>query len=170
MITALISSGLGIFGGLVPDLFREFRESREHFREIERLDKQAELQIRLLDHRTDAKLAEIEGNVYVEEMRAFRTQMSEIYRQQAPIGIGWVDSWNAALRPFACSLIIVLFVVVAAAFVWGVIADTNFAQGDSLVRAAKVIWTSLVGEAIQAVLGYLFGYRSAAKVRDRVRR
>lgn len=73
MITALVSSALGIFGGLVPDLFKEFREGREHSREIERMDKQAELQIRLLDRQTDAKLAEIEGNVQVEEMRAFRT-------------------------------------------------------------------------------------------------
>lgn len=96
--------------------------------------------------------------------------MSEIYQQQAPIGIRWVDAWNASLRPFACSLIIVLFIAVAAAFVWGVIGDTDFSQGDSMVRAAEVIWASLVGEAIQAVLGYLFGYRSAAKVRELVRR
>ena len=164
MITALVSSALGLAGGLLPDLFKEFRESREHKRELERLDRQAELQVKLLAHQTDAKLAEIEGNVFVEEMRAFRTQMSEIYKSQAPIGIKWVDAWNACLRPFACTIIILLFTWIAAMFVWGMYFDR-----PHLADISTLVWGSLVGEAIQAVLGYLFGYRSSAKVRQLVR-
>jgi len=83
MIISLISSILGMAGGLLPDIFKEIRESRAHTRELARLDKQAELQLKLLAGKTDAKLAEIEGNVAVEEMRAFRAQMTSIYEQQA---------------------------------------------------------------------------------------
>ena len=79
MIISLISSALGMVGGLLPDIFKEIRESREHARELERMDKQAELQLRLLQGKTDAKLAEIEGNVHVEEMKAFGEQMKAIY-------------------------------------------------------------------------------------------
>ena len=165
MITALVSSGLGLLGGLIPDIFKEIRDSREHQRELERLDKQAELQVKLLAHKTDAKLAEIEGNVYVEEMRAFRTQMSEIYKSQKPIGIKWVDAWNASLRPFACTIIILLFAWIALMFVWGMYFDR-----PHLADISTLVWASLVGEAIQAVLGYLFGYRSSAKIRQLVRR
>lgn len=165
MITALISSGLGLLGGLLPDIFREIRDSREHGRELERLDKQAELQVRLLSHKTDAKLAEIEGNVFVEEMRAFRAQMSEIYKSQAPIGVRWVDGWNACLRPFASTIIILLFTWIAALFVWGMYFDR-----PHLADVSTLVWGSLVGEAIQAVLGYLFGYRSTAAVKRLLKR
>jgi hypothetical protein len=162
MIVSLISSALGMVGGLLPDIFKEVRESREHGRELARMDKQAELQVKLLQHQTDAKLAEIEGNVYVEEMRAFRSQMSEIYKSQAPIGIKWIDGWNAALRPFACTIIIIMFAVIATTYAFGMFFDR-----PHLADISIVIWGSLVGDAIQAVLGYLFGYRSAAKIRGR---
>ncbi len=165
MIVSLISSALGMVGGLLPDLFKEVRESREHIREMARLDKQAELQVRLLQHQTDARLAEIEGNVYVEEMRAFRAQMSEIYKSQVPVGIRWVDAWNAALRPFACTMIIVMFATIALTYAFGMFFDR-----PHLADVSVVIWGSLVGDAIQAVLGYLFGYRSSSKIREMVKR
>lgn len=165
MIVSLISSALGMVGGLLPDIFREVRESRDHRRELQRMDKQAELQVRLLQHRTDARLAEIEGNVHVEEMRAFRAQMSEIYRAQKPVGIAWVDGWNACLRPFACTVIVLLFAAIAGTYAWGMYFDR-----PHLADISVLIWSSLVGDAIQAVLGYLFGYRSAAKIREKARR
>ncbi len=162
MIISLISSVLGMAGGLLPDIFKEIRESREHAREIARMDKQAELQLKLLAGRTDAKLAEIEGNVQVEEMRAFRAQMKSIYEQQGPIGVKWVDAWNAALRPFVITGTAILFFIVAGMFSFGAIMDQ-----PHLADTANVIWASLVGDAIQAVWGYLFGYRSSAKLRQR---
>lgn len=163
MIISLISSVLGMAGGLLPNIFKEIRESREHTREIARMDNQAELQLKLLAGQTDAKLAEIEGNVQLEEMRAFRAQMKSIYEQQAPIGIKWVDAWNAALRPFVITGTAILFFIVAGMFSFGAIMGQ-----PHLADTANVIWASLVGDAIQAVWGYLFGYRSSAKVRGRI--
>ncbi len=165
MIISLISTGLGMLGGVIPDLLKEFRESREHGREMDRMDKQAELQLKLLAHRTDARLQEIEGQAQMEEVRAFRTQMSEIYKSQAPVGVKWVDAWNAALRPGACTVIIALFTAIAGTYAYGM-----YFGAPHLAEISTVIWGSLVGDAIQAVLGYLFGYRSGAKLSAAVRR
>ena len=37
MIISLVSAAMGIVGGLVPDIFKEIRDSREHGGELERL-------------------------------------------------------------------------------------------------------------------------------------
>ena len=161
MITALISSILGIFGGMIPDLMKEIRDSREHGRELERLEKQSELQLRMLQAGVQGKLAEIDAQVYVEEMRAFRSQMENIYKMQQPTGIQWIDGFNALLRPVSASVIILLFVFTASLFTIGTIRE--FMDGAiTMQEAAFVIWGSLAGEAIQAVLGYTFGYRTTA--------
>ena len=86
MIISLISSVLGIAGGLIPDIFKEIKATREHTRELAFMDKQSDLQLKLLEKKTDAKLAELDANVVVEEMRAFGKQMNAIYKQQQPIG------------------------------------------------------------------------------------
>jgi ABC-type nickel/cobalt efflux system permease component RcnA len=169
MIVSLISSVLGMVGGLLPDIFTEVRETREHAREIERLDKQAELQLRLLEARTDAKLAEIEGNAHAEEMRAFREQMKAIYGQQQPTGIRFVDGFNALIRPTTAALIMLMFVVTAGLFILGVTAKMT-AGAVTPEQAAAAIWGSLVGDAIQAVLGFLFGYRSTRNPATRARK
>lgn len=169
MITAAVSALLGIFGGLVPDLFKEFRAGREHKRELEMLTAQSDLQLKLLDRQSDMKLAEIDANAAAEEMRAFRAQMLAIYEQQRPIGVKWVDAFNAALRPSAVTLIMLLFVATAGFYIYGVMLDwLNPAKQMGARLAAETVWGSLIGESIQAVLGYLFGYRSAIKLRERV--
>ncbi len=159
MIVSLIGSVLGMAGGLLPDIFKEFRESRVHTRELERMDKDAENQLKMMEKKTDAKLAEVEANVAVEEMRAFAKQMDNIHKAQAPTGIPIVDAFNALLRPATASPIMLLFVGTAVLYAWAVI--TKFMAGSiPLDMAATMIWGSLVGNSIQAVLSFLFGYRS----------
>jgi hypothetical protein len=169
MLTALVSSFLGMAGGLLPDVFKEVRESREHKRELERMERNAKLQLRLLDRRTDAKLAELETGVAIEELRAFRSQMEAIYRQQSPSGIAWIDGFNALIRPATAALLNLLFVVTAAMFSTAVIAKYDFVDPADWKAATEAIWGSLAGEAIQAVLGYLFGYRSTCYLARRGR-
>jgi len=164
MITALVSSVLGIVGGLVPDIFKEIRDSREHARELERMDRTAEIQLKMLERQTDGKLAEIEAGVAVEEMRAFRAQMTSIYKQQAPTGIRWVDGFNALIRPATAAALMCLFVFIAGAYAWSMIGAIDLSIPDDWGRLAQALWGSMVGEAIQAVLGYLFGFRSTAAV------
>lgn len=169
MITALVSSVLGIVGGLVPDIFKEIRESREHGRELERMDRTAEIQLKMLDKQTDGKLAEIEAGVAVEEMRAFRAQMNNIYKQQ-PTGIKWIDGFNALIRPATAAALMGLFVFIAGAYAWSLMGAIDLSIPDDWGRLAKALWGSMVGEAIQAVLGYLFGYRTTSAAVHAARR
>lgn len=159
MIISLISSALGMAGGLLPDIMKEVRESREHTRELARMDKTAELQLKMLEAKTDAKLAEVEGQVYVEEMKAFGRQMEAIYKAQQPVGIKWVDGFNAMIRPTTAMLLMLMFVVTAGMYITSVLAQFGNGLID-LKGASEIIWGSLIGDAIQAVLGFLFGYRS----------
>ncbi|MEP3246268.1 MAG: hypothetical protein ABJN40_05635 [Sneathiella sp.] len=166
MITALVSSLLGAFSGLLPDLFKEVRESREHARELERMDRTAALQLKMLEAETEAKLAAIDGNLVVEEMRAFGKQMEHIYLAQKPVQIPFVDGFNAMIRPTTASLIMLMFVITASVYIFGVI-ELMSAGELTVMSAAQMIWASMIGEAIQAVLGFLFGYRSTKGFRAR---
>lgn len=159
MITALVSSVLGLVGGLLPEIFKEIRDSREHSRELERMEKTSELQLKMLAKKTDAKLAEIDASVVVEEMRAFRSQMENIYDAQKPVGVKWVDAFNALIRPLTAAALMVLFMAVSVPYCWDIIKHA-YMGGITWDQASKSIWGSLVGEAIQGVLGFLFGYRS----------
>ena len=167
MWTALISSVLGMVGGLLPDLLKEVRDSREHKRELERMQVNADLQLKMLEKQTDAKLAEIDAGVVVEEMKAFRAQMENIYKSQAPVGNKWIDGFNALIRPLTAFNLMALFILVALIYCWALFRQYYNGNMDATVFA-ETIWGSLVGQAIQAVLGYLFGYRSTRTVVSRL--
>ena len=165
MITALVSSVLGLAGGLVPDIMREIRDSRDHKRELEHLRLQADMQMRLAQTQAAAKLEELEHETVQAELNAYRRQIEEIYKGQQGSEArspAWVAAWNGCLRPLTATLIIMLFITLAAMFAWG-----TYAGRADLATTATLIWGSLVGEAIQAVLGYLFGYRSGHKIVER---
>lgn len=162
-ITALISTLLGMLGGVLPDVMREVRDSRNASRELEHMRIQAQLQIEVAKSANDNRMREVEGNALVEEARAFREHLAAIIESQArPTGIAWVDAFNALLRPVCVALIMLLFMATAFPFVWAVLEQ--FRSGAiSAEIMAKTIWASLVGESIVAALGFLFGYRSSAK-------
>ena len=157
MIISAVSALMGIAGGLLPDIMKEVVASREHSRELERMDKSSELALKMLDKQTDGKLAELDANVVVEEMRAFGKQMANIYKLQQPTGIKFVDGFNAMLRPTCALLIMVMFFIIAGLYAYGVISEMG---ASNMTVVAQVLWGSLIGDAIQAVLGFLFGYRT----------
>ena len=167
MWTALISTVLGMLGGVLPEITKEITASREHKRELERMQVNAELQLKMLEKQTDAKLAEIDAGVVVEEMKAFRAQMENIYKQQVPTGVKWIDGFSALIRPLTAFNLMALFIVIALIYSWGVF-KSYYNGGMTPEVFATTIWKSLVGDAIQAVLGYLFGYRSTRTVVSRL--
>lgn len=162
-LTALLSTLLGMLGGLLPDVMKEIRDSRNASRELEHMRVQADLQIQVAKSAADSKLREIEGSVFVEEAKAFREHLTAILESQGkPTGIVWVDAFNALLRPVCVTLIMVLFMTTAVPFVAVVLHQFQAGAIDAETMA-KVIWGSLVGDSIIASLGFLFGYRSSAK-------
>lgn len=90
-------------------------------------------------------------------MRAFTKQMANLYKLQKPTGIRFVDGFNALLRPTTAALVMVMFFVIATMYAVGVIGELG---ASNMQTVAQVLWQSMIGESIQAVLGYLFGYRT----------
>lgn len=161
MFTALVSTILGLIGGVLPDVVKEVRDTRNATREREFLRLQAQLQLEAAKANADAKLREVDASIIATEAQAFREHLTAILESQGkPTGILWVDAFNSVLRPVCVSLVMVLFMATAAPFVWAVIGQ-YWAGSITVDVMATTIWTSLVGESIMAVLGYLFGYRSS---------
>jgi hypothetical protein len=158
MITALISTVAGLFSGAAPKLIGEFTASREHKREIEMLDKQTELQLKIAEVQGQTKVAEMDREV---DISAYDSQAKIAVASLQKTGIGIVDTWNGMLRPFAVTIIIVLFASIASSYTYQVLESVN--SLEDATKAVKLLWGSLIGEAIQAVLGFLFGYRSSRK-------
>ena len=131
--------------------------------ELAHMETQARLQIEVAKANADSKMREIEGNVFVEEMRAFRENLTAIIETQGkPTGIKWVDAFNALLRPVCVSLIMFLFMATAIPFTWAIISQFRAGQIDAMTMK-EAIFGSLIGESILAVMSFLFAYRSAAK-------
>lgn len=158
MLTALISTVTGLISGTVPDLLKEFTASREHSREMQMLEKQTELQLKIAEKEGETRVAEMDREV---DIAAYNSQSKIAAASLKSTGIRWTDAWNAALRPFAVTIIISLFAVMASFYTYAVLSSVT--SLDDTVRAVDLLWGSLIGEAIQAVLGFLFGYRSARK-------
>lgn len=163
MITALISTVLGLVGGAVPDLLREYRDQKAHSREMETLKVQAQMQMDLAKHASDNRMREIEATSAAQESVAWHQHMSNLVEVQArPSGTAWIDGFNAVLRPAMVTGVMSLFFFVAFLYSWAIVNQYVDGKITADVMAAS-IWGSLVGETIQACIGFLFGLRSAAK-------
>ena len=154
MITALISTLTGLISGTVPNLLKEWGASREHKRELEMLTIQTDLQLKIAEKQGETRVAEMDREV---DIAAYESQAKIASASLKATGIAWVDAWNGALRPFAVTIIITLFAVMASFYTYAVLTTVD------PIHAVDLLWGSLIGEAIQAVLGFLFGYRSARK-------
>tara|TARA_Y100000310_G_scaffold246375_1_gene251658 strand:- start:18036 stop:18449 length:414 start_codon:yes stop_codon:yes gene_type:complete len=129
-------------GGVIPDLVKEFKDSRQHKRDLE-------------TRKATANIA-----LETEEVKGYLAQMKSIIKTQGKIiNIPFVDAFNALLRPVTASMIMLLFMATAGMYVYVVLGQV-FAGELAMEVAATIIWGSLVGDSIQAVLGFLFGYRS----------
>lgn len=163
MLTAMISTILGMVGGVLPDIMKEVRDSRGAARERQLIELQAQLQLEAAKHANDAKLREIDAGIYVEEMKAMREHLTAVIEAQTkPTGIVWIDGLNSALRPICTIIIMALFVMTSVPFVWAVIGQFN-AGAITAQQMAAVIFGSLVGESFMGVFGFLWGYRSTVK-------
>jgi hypothetical protein len=163
MLTAFVSTILGLVGGILPDVVKEVRDTRNATREREFLKLQATLALEAAKATADAKLREIDASLFVEEAKAFREHLTAILESQnKPSGVVWIDGVNAIIRPATAALMMLLFAWTAVVFINGVMDQLGAGKVDGQM-AATLIWNSLIGEAILATLGFLFGYRSARK-------
>lgn len=159
MLTALVSAVTGLFSGAVPNLLKEWTATRDHTRELEMLRVQTELQLQIAKVQGNTKIAEMDKEL---DVAAYNAAKSIAVQSLKGTGIAWTDAWNASLRPFAVTIILILFATMAGFYTYAVLSEVH--SLDDTVRAVDLLWGSLIGESIQAVLGFLFGYRSARKL------
>ena len=158
MITALVSALVGAASGLAPEILKFLNGRADRAHELAILQLQADAA--KAGHQQ--RIEEIREGSYVEELRAYAEQMRAIQEAQSrPSGVGWVDGFNALIRPLTAAAVMLFFVGASGMLAWAAVADV--ASGRlGMPEASGIIFGSLIGEAIQAVLGFLFGYRSTA--------
>ena len=151
MFTALISAITGLLSGVVPDVMKEIKDTRAHTREIEFLKLNNELALQRAAAEAGAKIEEAQSKQTIAEIEANEKQFQSLMAQaMQPTGIPWIDTMNAAIRPITSIVFIVLFAGGIIAYSLGLLNNDAFG----------VTMTGIYAEAVMAVLGYMFGYRS----------
>lgn len=151
MITALISAVTGLLSGVVPDVMKEIKDTRAHKREVEFLQINQKLALERAQHEASVKIEEARSREAVAEIEANEKQFQAMMAQaMQPTGVAWVDTLNAAIRPLTSIIFLILFAGGLVAYTFGITANDAF--GATM--------TGLFGEAVTAVLGYMFGFRS----------
>ncbi len=163
MFIALISSILGIVGGIVPDMMKMARTGQDHRHERALITLQHKHTMARIEAKVSGQAAVAEHAAYAEEMQATREHLTAIVEQQGRVtGVGWVDVFNSILRPTMCTGVMAIFFVIATLYAQAIVGQ-YYAGSISALDMATVLWGSMVGESVQAVLGFLFGYRQARK-------
>jgi hypothetical protein len=158
-LATLISSILGLASSALPDLVKEWIAGRTSVREREFLILQADLQAKAAAANADARLREIDGTNAGQMIQAMREHMTAILEAHfKPTGVWWVDVFNSLLRPVIVCVLMVLFMVIYVPFAWEIIAQFK-AGSISAAQMQSTIGGSLVGIAIEAAIGFLFGAR-----------
>lgn len=107
-------------------------EAARHDRDMARLQKQSDLQVREVEVQTAATIS-------VKEMDAF---LEAVKKTGDPTGVWWVDAWNGSIRPAGATISILIWV---AAMVSSGLVLSEFDQ--TLISAFLGIF---VGERIHA--------------------
>lgn len=163
MITALVGNILGMLSGVLPDIMKLVANWQNSKAEMKMMELQSKLQLEAAKVQAASKLEEWGQINAVEFTRAVRDQVTAaIEAGSRPTGIAWIDALNASMRPLCTYGIMFMFFCIAAPFAWVVVGKMADGEYDPMT-AAKVIFGSLVGEAIMGCLGFLYGYRSTSK-------
>ena len=153
MITALISAITGLLSGIVPDVLKEVKDTRQASREMEFLKLNHQLTLERAKAEAGARLDEAQVNMLTQQIAATKEQIVAIVTEQAkPTGVAWIDGFNALIRPFTALVFVMMFAVGLCGYSFGFVHNDAF--GTAL--------TGLYTEAVMAILGFLFGYRSVA--------
>lgn len=149
MITALVSSIIGMIGGIIPDVLKEMRDSRDAKRELALLQLRHKIDLERTDKQASYKIQEARYVADAADAASFAASIKEVLAAQ-PMhsGYAWLDACNAALRPLCTMMIIALFAFVTLGF-------------SDVIPAS--MFAPVFLEAVAAVLGFLFGYRSSVR-------
>lgn len=146
-VTTIVSYISGILGGVIPDIVKEVRESRDADREERFMRLQHEFQMERLAKEANTKEHEAEALMTREEMQASTNALVAAIQQPAHLsGVAWIDALNAMIRPVTAISLLGLVLTIGVGFTSDVIDREQFSA------------VFLVG--VESVLGFYFGSRT----------
>jgi len=130
-----------------------FKAKQEHAQELARMTLQAQIvkeqsQMHLEEVRTQGDIARD-----VADLAAIR---EAVKAQGKPIGVAWVDAWNAAMRPGIATALVLFYIAIKIAAYTAVDAPA--------VDALRAVWTEFDGSLLSAVTGFFFMNRTLMKM------
>jgi len=148
----LLGSLLGFVTSAFPDMLGLFRDWQDRKHELAILDRQMEQMT--LGHQQ--RLEEIEVQADIAESKA-------LYQHDKPVGVAWVDSLRASVRPVITYAFFLLFASVKGSALYVLIA----VEGLLLAEALPRIWDPETQALFAAVMSFWFGQRALSKLRER---
>ena len=147
----LLGSLLGFVTSAFPDLLGLFRDSQDRKHELAILDRQME-QMKL-GHQQRLEEIEVQGDI---------AESQALYRHDKPVGVVWVDSLRASVRPIITYAFFLLFAAVKGSALYILMA----VEGLLLAEALPHIWDPETQALFAAVMSFWFGQRALNKLRN----
>jgi hypothetical protein len=157
----LAGNGLGLLGGAVSELFKALQDRRDKAHELSVM----QAQIEAAKATAAAHLDEVRVDSAAKEVEGDQAQIEALIAAAKPTGITFVDAVNGLMRPLAAGSAILIFDVMALAFLLGLLRA--LAAGEiGYATALHEFSASLFADVIVSVMGFLFGYRIFAAGRS----
>lgn len=147
MILTLITTFLGFFTSLMPEVVSMFKAKQDNAHELAVL----ELQMKAAAQGHSAKLEEIGANADIVETQ-------EIYKTYTT-GITWVDALNGSVRPVISYGFFLLYSFMK-------VIQLKYAD-TSLPWTIEALWTQNDWAVFGAIVGFYFGQRGLNKALGR---
>lgn len=146
---------IGIISSATPDLFKflQDRQDKQHELEVMRLQIQ---QAKLTETQ---KLEAVQVNSEADMVKSAIDELKALQVASAtPSGVRWVDAFGSLVRPLTAFMVMAMFAAISGFFVHDALSQLNAGRVD-LMTFSDILDRSLMGQAIEAVLGFLFGAR-----------
>lgn len=163
--TAIISPLIGTLSSLLPSLLKEWTETRAANRETAMLEKMHRWQIESAKVQAEFKLEVQEQNATIAEIQAANSELTLAMQQFAtPTGWSISDFMSSLVRPLALLGIMGVFFWISYEFCH-VAFDAYKAKKLTIDQLSGAIFGSLIGQSIEAFLGFLLGYHATNKLK-----
>lgn len=163
--TAIISPLVGTLSSLLPTLIKEWTDTRAAKRDLTMQEKMHEWQLEAMKVQAEFKLEVQEQNASIAEISAANTELMAAMQQfGTPTGWSISDFMASLVRPLALLGIMGLFFWISYDYCQ-IAFDAYKAKKLTIDQLSGAIFGSLIGESIEAFLGFLLGYHATNKAK-----
>lgn len=154
---AILSALSGFVSSLLPEVVGMVRESAQHKREMERMDKQAQIAAIQAQAEKDKADADADARVFV---AAQETARAEVVAAKD----SWIAAYSASVRPTVTYGFFLMFVAVEVYLMHVALKSMPAVPMPWHVRdAASLVWGEEQSALFSYIMGYWFGQRSARR-------